>query len=137
MKAQNKKTIVFITEIEILFGSNNYLKHILGVTKQDKENDYIADLWYDCDHVKLYGEWGRGDCSFVKHENTKYIYIVTPSEYDFDFEDVVEWWLCGATNEIDIRNNWQDWDDVKVGVAYRGGSGYSYALYAKELKVNV
>ena len=27
----------------------------------------------------------------------------------------------------------EDWDKVKEGIAYRGGQGYFYSLYAKEL----
>lgn len=33
----------------------------------------------------------------------------------------------------EIENSWGDWNNVKEGIAYRGGSGYSYSLYAKEL----
>lgn len=128
------KKIHYITEMELIFGSNNYLKNIFSIDAKDKENESVSDLWYDCDHVKLYGEAGRGGFPFIKHENKGNIYIITPFEYDWDFEDVIEWWLKGSEGEISIRNNWDDWDTVQSGVAYRGGSGYCYALYAKELK---
>lgn len=127
------KKIIYLTEFDVIFGSNNYLKNVFSIDKKDKENECITDLWYDCDHVKINGEGGRGDCMFTKHETTKNIYIITPYEYDFDFEDIIEWWLNGCENEVEINNNWHDWNKVKSGIAYRGGSGYSYSLYAKEL----
>lgn len=127
------KKIHYITELDLIFGSNNYLKNVFCVDSKDKENETISDLWYDCDHVKLEGEEGRGNFPFVKHENKGNIYIITLFEYESEFEEVIEWWLNGAENEVEINNNWDDWNTVKIGVAYRGGSGYCYALYAKEL----
>ena len=63
------KKIHYITEMELIFGSNNYLKNIFSIDAKDKENESVSDLWYDCDHVKLYGEAGRGGFPFIKHEN--------------------------------------------------------------------
>jgi hypothetical protein len=129
-----KEKIEYVTEYDVLYGNNNYLKNRLGIDTNDKENGYIADLWYDCDHVKTYGENGRGDSPFVTLKTKNKTYIVTPYELDCEAYDLIEWWLNGAENEIEIENNWDDWDKVLEGVAYRGGSGYSYALYAKKLK---
>jgi hypothetical protein len=126
------KKVHFITETELLYGANNYLKGIFQVDKKDRENGYI-DMWYDCDHVKIEGESGRGEAMFLKHENKHNIYIITLTEYESEVYDIIKWWLNGCENEIEINNNWNDWDTVKSGVAYRGGSGYCYALYAKEL----
>jgi hypothetical protein len=130
----SKLKIEFVTELEVLFGKNNYLKNRLGVTKSDKENESISDLWYDCDHVKTHGENGRGDGMFVTLKTKNKTYIITKYELDFEAYDIIEWWLNGAENEIEIENNWNDWDKVLEGVAYRGGSGYTYGLYAKSLK---
>lgn len=127
------KKIEFITEYELIFGKNNYLKNIFNIDKKDKENEYIADLWYDCDHIKTNGESGRGNDLFVTHKTKNKVYIITPYELDFEAYDLIEWFINGAENAIEIENNWNEWDKVKQGVAYRGGSGYSYSLYAKEL----
>ena len=133
MNATTTKKIIYLTELDVIFGSNNYIKNIFSVDKKDKENGCISDLWYDCDYVKLDGELGRGNFPFVKHENKGNIYIITPFEYESEFDEVVEWWLNDTENEINIYNNWNDWNTIKSGVAYRGGSGYTYALFAKEL----
>lgn len=70
---------------------------------------------------------------FIKHENKHNVYIITLTEYESEVYDIIKWWLNGCENEIEINNDWRAWDTVKSGVAYRGGSGYCYALYAKEL----
>lgn len=130
---KSTKKLVYLTETDVIFGKNNYLKNRFSIDANDKANETIADLWYDCDHVKINGEEGRGYCQFVKLENKNTIYIVTPYEYDSEFYDIIEWWLNGSENEIDIENNWNEWNKVNKGVAYRGGAGYSYSLFAKEL----
>lgn len=132
MKTLNKE-VVFLTEIELISGNNNILKSIFCIDAKDKENLSISDLWIDCDHVKYEGEQGRGNFPFVKHENKSKIYIISMWETDDETEEIINWWLQGCENECEIDNNWDDWDKVKTGVAYRGGSGYSYALYVKEL----
>jgi hypothetical protein len=128
------KKRIFLSESDVLFGNNSYLKNRLSVTKEDVENGYISDLWYDCDHVKINGESGRGDVCFITVENKSVIYIIGLYDFESEEEDVVNWWLDGAKDEIEINNTWDDWDKVKTGIAYRGGSGYCYSLYAKELK---
>lgn len=132
MNAINKE-VVFLTEIELILGTNNKLKSVFNIDANDKENLSISDLWYDCDHVKYQGEEGRGNFPFVKYENKSKIYIISIHETDDETEEIINWWLQGCENECEIQNNWNDWDKVKTGVAYRGGSGYSYALYAKEM----
>lgn len=102
--------------------------------------EQLTDLYYDCDHVKTHGEPGRGDHCFVdyKGEDTRYIIHLSDAD-DSEAVDLINWWLDGAEGDLvgsdegQIDNNWNAWDTVKTGVAYRGGSGYCYALYAKEL----
>lgn len=131
------KPIEFWTENDVLYSNNNYLKGVFNVTPEDKEQGYIADLWYDCDHVKVDGEQGRGNVCFVVHENKSKMYVILERgdyETETDYINLIEWFLSGADGEIGIENNWNDWDNVQTGVAFRGGSGYCYALYAKTLK---
>lgn len=100
-------------------------------------DEQMQDCWYDCDYVKLDGEDGRGNHQFidVKTNDTRFII-----HRDIDNDDaiaVIDWWLNGAEGDLigndGLGNTWYDWEAVKTGIAYRGGSGYCYGLYAKEL----
>jgi hypothetical protein len=104
----------------------------------DYVRDQLSDLWYDCDHVKVGGEEGRGNHMFVTCDVDDIKFII---HYDMDDSDeaiaLIDWWLDGAKGDLigknGMENTWSDWDKVQTGVAYRGGSGYCYGLYAKEL----
>ena len=128
------KRVVILSEDEVLFGCFNKLKHSIGITKEDKNNESIIDFWIDCDHIKVNGERGRGNRCFNTFDigNTKY--IVSVYDLEADELEILKWWLNGCIDEIEINNNWTEWDNVKTGIAYRGGSGYCYSLYAMELK---
>jgi hypothetical protein len=129
----SKKEVVFLSQIDLIECSNNKLKSVFCIDAKDRECGYIGDLFVDGDYVKMHGEEGRGNYNFVKYENKSKIYIITDFDFDEEVEEVINWWLNGCVNECEIQNNWNDWDKVKTGVAYRGGSGYAYSLYAKEL----
>jgi len=103
----------------------------------EQNRDNLQSLYHDCDHVKTSGEEGRGREMFIDVSvgGIKYIiWFYEPSEQAIK---LVEWFLNGAKGDLidgeKLSNNWGDWNKVEKGVAYRGGSGYSYALYAKEL----
>jgi len=124
------KTIQFISESEALFIAE--LQDRLDVTDEDKDNGYIQDLFAaDPDYIRFAKCEGRGQTPFIAVTENEVTYIITPAEIESDEEEIVNWWLEGAKNQINIENNWQDWQNVNQGIAYRGGSGYCYALYAK------
>lgn len=114
------------------------LAEAFDIDVNEDVRDQLVDFWIDCDHVKVYGEEGRGDHRFVTHnvDDTKFII-----HYDIDDSDeaiaLIDWFLDGAEGDLigenGLENNWNDWDKVETGVAYRGGSGYCYGLYAKTL----
>lgn len=114
------------------------LAEAFDIDVNEDVRDQLVDFWIDCDHVKVYGEEGRGDHRFVTHnvDDTKFII-----HYDIDDPDeaiaLIDWFLDGAEGDLigenGLENNWNDWDKVETGVAYRGGSGYCYGLYAKTL----
>lgn len=134
-KNNKGKKIVVLSEYEALFGSYNKLKHVLGVTKEDKEREEIM-CWCDCDHIKTHGEEGRGDTDFNTIDIGNVRYIITMFEIEDIEMEVLKWWQNSFENEIEIDNNWDEWNKVEKGIAYRGGSGYCYALYAMELSSN-
>ena len=118
----------------------------LGIENDSKDEDFdicseLSDYWFDCDYVKLNGEDGRGSQMFfiVKDVDGK-DYAVHYNDPDSETIALIDWFLNGADGDLigedGLENNWNDWDKVKRGVAYRGGSGYCYGLYAKELKAN-
>lgn len=104
--------------------------------------EQMQDYWYDCDHVKLHGEEGRGNHMFITCDvdDTKFI-IHRDDDDDGEATKLIDWFLDGAEGDLignagsdgELKNTWYDWDKVQTGVAYRGGSGYCYGLYAKEL----
>ena len=103
-------------------------------------SEYLSDMWHDCDHVKSRGEDGRGNHMFFDVKTADTHFIIHYDDPDAEDVDLINWWLAGADGDLigrddnQLENNWNDWDKVKKGVAYRGGSGYCYGLYAKELK---
>ena len=74
--------------------------------------------------------------TFVVNDNVYVIFAIKPPK---DVIAIVNWWLNDSENQIEIENKWESnngklgWKDVSEGIAYRGGSGYSYDLYAKTL----
>ncbi len=124
------KTIKFITECEALYIDE--LRDRLDITAEDKENGYIQDFFNcDPDYIKSNETDGRGQMPFVVITENDTTYIISDGELDEIELEIVQWWLDGAENELDIENNWNIWNKVNHGIAYRGGSGYSYTLYAK------
>lgn len=133
MKIQNKN-LVIVTLEEIVNGNTDSL--LIDYCFPDKDNEelpIVAELFPDCDFIKVSGELGRGNICFDKHETNSTIYIIVDETLEQNEIDILVWWLEGAENEIEIDNTWNDWDRVKEGIAYRGGMGYSYNLYAKKL----
>ena len=116
----------------------------LSVNAADLDNEdfdlrsELSDIWHDCDYVKTHGELGRGNHMFFVVTEGDTTFIV---HYDLDDSDeaisLIDWFLAGAEGDLigdgGLENTWSDWDKVQSGIAYRGGSGYCYALYAKEL----
>ena len=85
------------------------------------------------DEIKLKGHHNF----FVKKiEDTDYIvvekycyrpYAYSPKRYYSDLKSVLtKWWNKEVTDKE--LTTWQDFEQVKIGIAYRGGSGYSYGL---------
>lgn len=112
----------------------------------ESTRDQLTDIWYDCDHVKLHGEEGRGNHMFVTHDVNDTKFIIHWNVDDDEAIALIDWWLDGAEGDLVgnaglsrdqyvLENTWNDWNKVQTGVAYRGGSGYCYALYAKTLKI--
>lgn len=128
---------------------------VMGIGLTDKEFEYLDELFDisedievfdtlslfdgDPDFIKVFGGRGRGEIPFIDvtvNDTTIYILSSIDLNYHDCFEEafeVLEWYIGGAKNSKEIDNNWNDWNTVKEGVAYRGGKGYYYSLYAKEL----
>ena len=132
-----------ITSTELIHGiglTNKEYEYLDELFEIDEEFDELSLFEGDPDYIKVMGEEGRGEIPFitVKIDDTE-IYILCDLLLE-QFEcldeatNILEWFIAGAENNIEIDNNWTEWDKVKKGIAYRGGSGYSYRLYAKELK---
>ena len=124
------KKISFITESQALYIEE--LQDRLSITEEDKDNGYIQDFFAcDPDYIKTRKTDGRGQVPFVVVSENETTYIITPDELDDIEVGLVKWFLDGAKGELEIENNWQSWQDVNTGIAYRGGRGYCYSLYAK------
>ena len=124
------KKVEFITESEVLYGNNTWLKNRLSVDENDKDNGYIQDLFIDCDYLK----YDNYTTLFITVENKSKVYIISSSELEKEEMDTIEWFLKGATGDLCEDNSWKFWEEsVKTGVAFRGGGGYCYSIYAKEL----
>jgi len=122
--------IEYITESDALFMLE--LKERLDITEEDIDKGEIQDFFCcDPDYIKFRKCDGRGQTPFVIVTEGKTTYIITPYEIEPDEKEIVDWFLAGSENELDIENTWQDWKNVNQGIAYRGGSGYCYGLYAK------
>jgi len=131
-----KKQTIILTQDEVLWQRNSWLKYQLCVTKDDVANGYNQDLFIDCGHIKSEGEEGRGNLPFVIVENKTKRYVILEHDPDSKREmPILQWWLDGAEGDLVGYgdNTWKFWDTVQEGVAYRN-SGYFYALYALKLK---
>lgn len=111
----------------------------LGFETKKEARKYSADFWLDCDHVKDgretsgYGD-RRGCGLFTDIETPARHYIITKERFTILQGLILSWWLNGSENRIDLGDTtWNAWDTVREGVAYRGGAGYFYSLYAKTL----
>lgn len=100
-------------------------------------DEQMQDYWHDCDYVKLDGEKGRGNHQFIDCKVGDTRFIIHRFDDDGEATKLIDWWLNGAEGDLigndGLENTWYVWDTVHQGVAYRGGSGYCYGLYAKEL----
>lgn len=139
------KNYKIITTDELVMGTNltkeelNYLDELFDISEDIEVFDTLSLFDGDPDFIKVFGGRGRGEITFIDvkiDDTTVYILPSLCIEYHDCFEEaveVLEWYIGGAKNSKDIDNNWNDWNTVKEGVAYRGGRGYYYSLYAKEL----
>lgn len=107
----------------------------------------MRDLFGDSDFVKSNGDVlyfvdyrNVNDKYFIddkENKNTTYVLLLTNEsigDVESHFIDVLDWYYKNdCANEISIKNTWEVFDTVNEGIAYRGGSGYTYALYAKSL----
>lgn len=133
-----------ITTDELEQGTNltanefDYLNNTLEIDKGDF--DVLSLFDGDPDYIKLDGEKGRGNVIFTKFDvkGTSIYIMLDPDYVDYDYDkavNILKWWINGAENNLvdtELDNNWNDWNKVNQGVAYRGGSGYFYALYARK-----
>lgn len=134
-----------ITTDDLILGTNltegefKYLDELFDISEEIDEFgefDELSIFEGDPDYIKVFGEVGQGEIPFIEVTvNDTTIYILSSilvEHYDcFDKAvEILEWYIGGAENSKEIDNNW---NTVKEGIAYRGGSGYTYSLYAKEL----
>ena len=103
------------------------LRNHLDIADDDKWP--LIDMWHDCDYVKAYGEFGRGNLEFFDCKLSDTRYVVTNGAAADSQLKVLKWFLDGHETDKDNATTWDDWDKVRQGVAYRGGSGYAYSLY--------
>ena len=132
-----------ITTAELYQGINltkEEYKYLIDLFDLDDEDFEEFSLFEgDPDFIKVNGEQGRGEIPFISvNVNGTEIYILSNYYLDcYDCEqeasEILEWFIMGAENKKEIMNVWEDWDKVKEGIAYRGGAGYFYSLFAKEL----
>ena len=133
---------MILTTDDLILGTNlpkeefKYLDELFDI---DDEFEELSLFEGDPDYIKVFGEDGLGEIPFITASvNGTTIYIISSYYmehyecYDKAFE-ILEWYIGGAKNSKEIDNNWNAWNTVKEGIAYRGGSGYFYSLYAKEL----
>jgi hypothetical protein len=117
------KTIKFITEMEVLFTTD--LKERLDITVEDVD---LQDLFSsDPDLLKT----ENGTVPFIVITENDVTYIITQQELEDNEKEVVNWWLEGAENELPVPNTRASWYAAITAIAYRGGSGYTYALHVK------
>lgn len=139
------KNYKIITTDELVMGTNltkeelNYLDELFDISEDIEVFDTLSLFDGDPDFIKVFGEVGRGEIPFIEvtvNDTTIYILSSYYMEYYGCFDkavEVLEWYIGGAKNSKEIDNDWDDWDTVKEGIAYRGGQGYLYGLFAKEL----
>jgi len=113
------------------------LQEVFCINDDEIENGRALTIFEgDPDYIKTNQENNRGNIIFVTYETDNKLYIISNMELDIMDKEIVEWWLNGAKGDKidDSNNNWNYWyNKAKKGIAYRGGSGYVYSLYAKEI----
>ena len=115
------------------------LQEVFCINDDEIENGRALTIFEgDPDYIKTNQENNRGNIIFVTYETDNKIYIISNMELDIIDKEIVGWWLSGAEGDkidpFSDNNNWNYWyNKVKKGIAYRGGSGYVYSLYAKEI----
>jgi hypothetical protein len=102
----------------------------------------------DPDYVKWHGEEGRGECPFfvITDDTEEHRWVIYEDEPDDEIIEIVDWWLAGSKDDHfksswavqgeddKLEANWENWDKVEKGIAYRGGAGYVYSLFGMTLK---
>lgn len=139
------KTLIIDTD-DLMTGNKltqsqyDYLNDLFEMDNEDF--DVLTLFEGDPDFIKINGEVGRGEIMFidVKIEDVTIYILISNDYYDYDWNNAVnilQWFIDGAKDDLinneTLSNNWNDWNKVKSGVAYRGGSGYHYSLYAKSI----
>ena len=127
---------VILSQQDVVYGSNNYLKKIFSVDQRAKDCGEISDIWYDCDYIKTKTGEGRGQIEFVdiKLKSKRYVILRNMDEGELEKReyDALIHFFSKDFNKHFVQNHrtWQDWEKESCGIAYRGGSGYCYALWS-------
>ena len=86
-----------------------------------------GDWWYDCDYVRCNGILGQfGD----SYNDTVLMQCCDPAH-----EVLLRQWYATPTHEGFTRVDyctWRDFHAMDNVIAYRGGTGYVYAIYKKD-----
>ena len=162
--AISEKKVKYVTTGDLSFSNKDkFSKYVLlndkeEYNKEKRRKDFdefsfideaLRDLYSDCDRVKSNGDVlyfvdyrNINDKYFIdskEDKNTTYVLLLTNEnigDVNQQFIDVLDWYYKNdCANEIEIKNSWEAFDSVNEGIAYRGGSGYHYALYAKSLNL--
>ena len=109
-----------------------------------ERNEAIV-IFYDGDHIKGTRGWpkmcaggnpyeradmlrtmkDRGNEVFIQLDKDTYLFMLKPSKLAIR---VLEWWHNGGKSKLEL-NSWECWNkECKMGLAFRGGAGYSYVL---------
>ena len=109
-----------LTEYDVLYDNNPEIAERLCVTEDDKEQGYIADIFYcDPDYINVDG---------LKHPFIEIDgYVVTPYEYDDNVNDAL---IAFLDNKFTVakERTWAEFFANPLAIAYRGGSGYTYRI---------
>lgn len=155
--SENKIKYVTLGDLSF-YAKDDFSKFVLSSHKEEykkekRKKDFdefsfiyesLKDLYLDCDWVKSNGEIlcfvdykNINNKYFIDKNNTIYILLLTNEsikDVESNFINVLDWYYKNeCENEIDIENTFVAFENVNEGIAYRGGSGYTYALYAKSL----
>ena len=96
-----------------------------------ENNDYFTgDVWFDCDRVKV-DDVVMGWVEYEK-EGTHYVVInFDASEYP-DHVELIKQFLQAAPVHYVRRATWEVFYAAPSAIAYRGGMGYTFGIWASE-----